>query len=154
YKDLGVIRGKYGAFAWPIQWKLDPASNKKVGGYIIQKLTVTFDLSSTLKGGGKTERHPGNDKKWDYYEAWRVEPGKTAPERGGGPGQIDAIMQLLGAVDPTMRADTEDLLKKAKKVADADDTYAMVGGFSNTQGSVLFTGMAAYYDCVKEGFLK
>src|SRR5262249_48231267 len=74
-ESYAPILGIRGAFSWGIRWQLDKPAHPKRGGYIIQhvhRLLQDSDGKDLLP-----KFLPGQAA--SYYEAWRVEPGATAP---------------------------------------------------------------------------
>jgi hypothetical protein len=65
--------GYWGAFIWPVNWGLK--DNAKEGGFVIQRIEVTFDVTNQQ---GQKVKHPSDDGHWNYYEAWRIDKGKSS----------------------------------------------------------------------------
>src|SRR5262249_20278129 len=65
--------GMLGLFAWGINWQLDQKTT--VGGIILQHVDATFTYTVAPKGW----KHPYDNGKWDYYEAWQVPKNSDKP---------------------------------------------------------------------------
>ena len=94
-----------------IQWLLSKKSAK--GGWVVQELKVTFDVKDCKN---KPIKHPTDNGKWHYWEAWDVNNGQ----------KITKDAETIP--DPN------------------DDTYAIPSAGDCTKGSVTFTGKAAFYE--------
>jgi hypothetical protein len=69
YQQLGQPeRGPNGDATTEIQWKLNQPSES--GGWIVQN--VTADIETIDEAGNLVSQ-----ENWDYWEAWRVDPGST-----------------------------------------------------------------------------
>jgi RHS repeat-associated protein len=65
------IRGSYGAFFWPVVFKLDQPSDACLGGWVLQHVVWTTEYKPLNKDKKIIKR--------DYWEAWRVEPNTFGP---------------------------------------------------------------------------
>jgi RHS repeat-associated protein len=70
-RATGTTRGANGQAVYAVKWELDKPSPK--GGFIIQHVRGSFDV---FDAAGNPIRHPADDGRWDYWEAWRVNPGQ------------------------------------------------------------------------------
>jgi hypothetical protein len=71
------VLGTYGAFMWPVQFKLDAAT--KNGGWIVQEVRITFKAfdSKNVDVTGKLFPKGANRHFW---EAWEVPAGNKVPK--------------------------------------------------------------------------
>lgn len=94
-----VALGQFGAFFWPIQFYLVKGNAGPKGGAIIQRVSITWDITvTTIASGVKTRYKTGDGKdvpgmtifdpksetkrqiKTEYLEAWQVGPGGYRPK--------------------------------------------------------------------------
>jgi hypothetical protein len=159
------IEGKYGAFAWPIVWKLRKPAGEK-GGVIIQRVTIT---GNAWYLDDKKQKQPIPLDRRDmvffhlkspYAEAWQVDPGDTTPQnkyRSEIPKE-SGVFRLLkdDGVDLTgIKADDSYCLRAEGGPANIDNpnptnlTGLMIGRGGHREdsgGEIHFHGEATYYD--------
>jgi hypothetical protein len=148
-KATGVLLGDLGAFVWGIKWAIAPKAESPLGGFIVQHVDIRVKLEgkkqTTLaqfyQAFANNPLFQGlvNADSLDYWEAWTVKPGKTAPvEEGTLPkGYIDAF-QKMGVVMPGNIAtivSSDDYMWPWDKRADG-----------NAKGDVTFKGEAWYFE--------
>jgi RHS repeat-associated protein len=95
--------GPWGDFRYTINWLISPKAVKAPKGsglsddsWIVQHVQVTFDVKDN---NGNPVKHPADDGKWDYWEAWFVGPGRRSPGGGGGKARDDFFSIFGGPKD-------------------------------------------------------
>jgi len=83
-ESRGVHEGKWGVYRVKTAWHVTPAPLKPpksaklpATSWIIQHVTATFSVTDAKTG--QPVSHPADDGRWNYWEAWKVPPGKTSP---------------------------------------------------------------------------
>src|SRR5262249_22864666 len=128
--ESGPRTGTYGARVWAIDWRIKPDSDPKHGGMIVQWMEISRDYKSN--DGKKPVKYSS-----EYFEVWEVEPGKrTAVPKGYA---VSPTKENLAAWDARGVPLSKDIR--------ANDWW---GGLPpiNTNGSIVTTGKAVYYDCM------
>jgi len=85
-----------GGFKWVIQWILD--AKTKTGGWINQHVTVSFDVKDCKDN---VLKHPADDGKFNYAEAWEVKKNQTITTYAQGGETDDDTYSLTAAGDCT-----------------------------------------------------
>jgi RHS repeat-associated protein len=120
------IIAKWGAFAWPVKFVLNDKADEKKGGWIFQH--VKRSITDNIKGASAEE--PQN-----YWEAWRVEPGKTGPK-----------------LFPLPKEGIEELAKSGLKLEGirANDWFGVPSPGVDTAGTVRYRALVYYVDGMRK----
>jgi RHS repeat-associated protein len=134
-----AAKGNFGAFAWPINWRLTEPAGKD-GGYILQHIRVKLSIDYTGEPSSLMEDRIVSK---DYWEAWRVEPGAVtvATRKGDISVEVRDAYKQMGVQVPVIRNG-------------ADDWYYLPWGKGKdgkeSSGSVKVKGEAWYF-AMKQG---
>jgi hypothetical protein len=147
----GEVVGSFGAFAFGIKWRLSEPT--KYDGWVVQHVKVSY--------AGFDPKHPKDDGKGDYWEAWPVKQGTNGPvvdparkEVALAPFglEIEDIANLGRLYAYRIPENVRNLYKNRQSFLrtgrqlykDSDDIFGLPAAVGY-QGTVTFTGEAFYF---------